>query len=474
MSAVDHEALAGSSNVRPSVPGQTVTLGLVARRLASTDRRLYLPTVAIALAGLAVGSVAAFENGAWTGGRLLATVAALAVALAVGDARRRTGRLDRTGGIVGVAWAVLALTHLALPEYLFGWQVNGVIHASAITVPLLLVTSAATLSWSIRRLFGDTPSAGDLSVYPLVALPVVVALVAYGLLLGRVVVEGAGGLSLDILLRPWSQEQVDGTFVYQAGLQNHLLGSLLLMALTCAISILPAIGVAVFMTEYPGIIARLIGFCTTMLRAISVFIIGIALVGAVGAASGLAPDSPISQLLRGAFVVDESGTMQAAKGSYLAAAAFLSLLVIPIVAKFTEEGLRSVPRDMREGSVAIGASTAYGLRRILLPWAAPSIVTGLLLGAAEAAGSLAIILFAAGNGEYGVGPTSPVTGLDYALFATRYGSQPFIASMGYRAPTDYAYTAALLLLVITLGLTVGAMFVRRRFARRYRGSLTLD
>jgi ABC-type phosphate transport system permease subunit len=72
-----------------------------------------------------------------------------------------------------------------------------------------------------------------------------------------------------------------------------------------------------------------------------------------------------------------------------------------------------------------------------------------------------------------VGPTSTVTGLDYALFSTRYGKQEFISTMGYRAEFDYAYTAALLLLLITLGLTVVAMLVRQRFSKRYRGSLTL-
>jgi phosphate transport system permease protein len=330
-----------------------------------------------------------------------------------------------------------------------------------------------TVSWALRRLLGDTPSARDVAVYPLLALPVVVVLVAYGMLLGRVLVYGLGGLSLDIILTPWGQQQVGNDFVYQIGLRNHILGTLLLMALTCLFSILPGIGVAVYVTEYPGRLARLIGFATRMLRAMSVFIIGIALARFVGLAGGFEPESPISQLVRGLFRVPGQTSDQAGSGSYVAAALFLSLLVIPIIAKFAEEGLRSVPAEMREGSIAMGATLGYGMRRILLPWAAPNIVTGLLLGAAEAAGSLAIILFIAGNGEFGVGLTSPVTALDYALFATRYGTAPFIDTMGYRADVDYAYTSALLLLGITLGLTVVAMLLRRHFSRRYRGSLTL-
>jgi ABC-type phosphate transport system permease subunit len=95
-----------------------------------------------------------------------------------------------------------------------------------------------------------------------------------------------------------------------------------------------------------------------------------------------------------------------------------------------------------------------------------------LLGAAEAAGSVAVILFIAGNGDHGVSPFSQVTSLDYALFATRFGWAAFIDTMGYRAPIDYAFTAALLLLVLTLGLTVAGIWLRGRATRRYRGSLT--
>jgi ABC-type phosphate transport system permease subunit len=62
---------------------------------------------------------------------------------------------------------------------------------------------------------------------------------------------------------------------------------------------------------------------------------------------------------------------------------------------------------------------------------------------------------------------SEVTSLDYALFATVWGPRPYIATMG-----PYQFTAALLLLILTLGLTVTAMWLRQRFGRRYRGTLT--
>ena len=445
--------------------------------ISRREQRIFGLPLAASVVGSVVGGAALFANGADAYAVPAAGFGALSLLVALVDQRRRTGGGDRSGILLaGLGLAVLVVLAL-MPEYLYGWQLNGVIHRSALSGPLLLMLSVLTMSFALRRVLGGTPTAKDLSLYPLIALPAVLALVAYALILGVVIVQGVGGLRLDLLTTAWGQQQVGAvgaeSFAYQAGLRNHILGTLLLMALTCAISLVPGVGVGVFLSEYPGRIARVVGFSTTMLRAMSVFIIGVAALGFIGLAKDLPPTSLLSQLIRGSFSLQPGGITQAGSGSFVTASLFLSLLVIPIIAKLTEEGLRSVPREIREGSVAVGASHGYGLRRILIPWAAPNIITGMLLGAAEAAGSLAIILFIAGNGEHGVSPLSSVTSLDYALFSTRFGTQPFLQSMGYLAPVDYGYTAALLLLIITLGLTVVAMVVRRRFARRYRGSLTV-
>jgi phosphate transport system permease protein len=460
-----------------SFPRERSIFGVPAESIRRPEQQVFGAPLAAALVGVLAGGWALIDNGLDPLVVPTAGLVAVGLLVAIAGQARRTGRGDRLG-IMLVGFAILvSVGLLLLPEYLYGAQVNAVIHRSAISAPLLLVLSVLTLSYALRGLLGGTPTAEDASFYPLVAVPVLLVLAAYGLLLGRVVVQGAGGISLDLLTTAWGQVAVGDpaaqTFVYQTGLRNHILGTLLLMALTCVISFIPGVAVGVFLSEYPGRISRVIGFSTTMLRAMSVFIIGVAALGFVGAAVDLPATSLLSQLIRGSFSLERDGVVQPGSGSFVTASVFLSLLVIPIIARLTEEGLRSVPRDIREGSVAAGATDEYGLRRILLPWAGPNIVTGLLLGAAEAAGSLAIVMFIAGNGEHGVGPLSSVTTLDYALFSTRFGSQPFIQTMGYRAPTDYAFTSALVLLFIVLGLTIVAMWMRRRFARRYRGSLTV-
>jgi ABC-type phosphate transport system permease subunit len=103
----------------------------------------------------------------------------------------------------------------------------------------------------------------------------------------------------------------------------------------------------------------------------------------------------------------------------------------------------------------------------VLPWALPNIITALLLGAAEAAGSVTVLLFVAGSGENGVGPLREVTSLAYLVFDSSDGkSKAFRDVMG-----QYNFSAALLLLMMTLVLTAGALLMRARFSDRYRGGL---
>jgi phosphate transport system permease protein len=103
--------------------------------------------------------------------------------------------------------------------------------------------------------------------------------------------------------------------------------------------------------------------------------------------------------------------LQFFNGSYFTAAIILSLLVIPVIFRSTEEGIRSLPPEIRDGSMALGAPEGYTLTRIILPWSLPNILTGLLIGCAEVAGSVAVIMFIAGTGENGVSPLGEVTPL---------------------------------------------------------------
>jgi ABC-type phosphate transport system permease subunit len=119
--------------------------------------------------------------------------------------------------------------------------------------------------------------------------------------------------------------------------------------------------------------------------------------------------------------------------------------------------------------LALGATEGHGFLRILLPWSLPNIITGLLLGSAEAAGSVAVLLFISGIGEFGVGPLRDVTSLSFLIYyADRGGDNSFNDVMG-----QYRFTAALMLIIITFSFSIAALAIKRMFARRYESGNAL-
>lgn len=476
MSTLDDRAMVTATTAATASDVQTTRPEAWTGTFRGPDRVVYSLTLGAGLVGLLVGS-AAFLADAADVLTPLALVLLAAGSLAPIAIRARAGArfgelLERERGTVLLAGLSIAgvVVVMLLPTWSYGGQVNGIIHRSAFSAPLVVLLAAFVAGAGLRGLLGNTPTSQDIATYPVLAVPIVLALGTYLIVLGQAVVNGIGHLSIGLLTTAWASHLVEanGTaaFQYDVGLRNNIIGTLELILLTSAFAILPGVGAGMFVSEYPGMIARAIEFATTMLRAVSVFVLGAVAFGLVAGLASQAPGSFLSQVIQGVSF-DDNGLAHPGSGSFILASAILALLVIPVIAKLTEEGLRSVPREIREGSVALGATEGYGLRRILLPWAGLNIVTGLLLGAAEASGSLAVILLIAGTGQDGVGPTNSVTSLDYALFATRYGIKPYIDTMA-----QYGFTTALLLLGLTLGLTVLALVVRRRVGSRYRGNLT--
>jgi len=226
-------------------------------------------------------------------------------------------------------------------------------------------------------------------------------------------------------------------------------------------------GVGIFVHQYAGPrLGGVIRFSTTALRAISGIILALTAVSLISVFNSL--HSTLLHYLVDGFGYYGAGTLSTGRSSYLFASLFISLLIIPIIARATEEGLNSLPRDIMEGSLAIGASEEHTLTHISLPWSLPNILTGLVLGCAEAAGALSIIFLMAGTGQLGVNPLSETTSLAYFIFDTRFGTP-----MGDALPSSliaYEYTAAFILLIITVGLTVMALIMKNKLAKRYKGA----
>ncbi|MDP8992125.1 MAG: phosphate ABC transporter permease PstA [Actinomycetota bacterium] len=146
--------------------------------------------------------------------------------------------------------------------------------------------------------------------------------------------------------------------------------------------------------------------------------------------------------------------------SGLAGALALGALMLPIVIRSTESMLRLVPSDLREGSLALGASTARTIVTVVLPAALPGITSGALLAVARAAGETAPLLFTIGaarsvNVDLAEGAN---TALSVQIFRN--------AQLPFPGPQDRAWGAALTLIALVLILTVIARLVSARFAVR--------
>jgi phosphate transport system permease protein len=121
----------------------------------------------------------------------------------------------------------------------------------------------------------------------------------------------------------------------------------------------------------------------------------------------------------------------------------LAFMILPTIIRTTEEALRSIPQSLREGSLALGASQWQTIRKVVLPPAAPGILTGAILGIGRAAGETAPIMFTAVvfSGPYV--PQSlfePVMALPYHLY--------YLATQVPNSATMRAGTALVLLLIV--------------------------
>jgi phosphate transport system permease protein len=138
----------------------------------------------------------------------------------------------------------------------------------------------------------------------------------------------------------------------------------------------------------------------------------------------------------------------------------LGCLMLPVVIRTTEEMLKLVPGDLREGSYALGSRRARTIRTVVLPHAAPGIVSGALLAVARAAGETAPLLFTIGI----VTSTnwSPFKGTNTALSREifRNANSPFVGAQ------DRAYGAALALILIVFLFTALARVVTAIYTRR--------
>jgi len=161
-------------------------------------------------------------------------------------------------------------------------------------------------------------------------------------------------------------------------------------------------------------------------------------------------------------------------GGILWASLTLALLTVPVVIVATEEGLAAVPRIVREGSLALGATKFETTWRVVVPAAAPGILTGLILAMARAAGEVAPLMIV---GMVKLAPALPIDHhFPFVHFERKFMHLGFhIYDVGFQSPNVEAAkplvfaTALLLILVVTL-MNLVAIGARNHLRRKYSGS----
>jgi phosphate transport system permease protein len=161
-------------------------------------------------------------------------------------------------------------------------------------------------------------------------------------------------------------------------------------------------------------------------------------------------------------------------GGILWASLTLALLTVPVVIVATEEGLAAVPRSIREGSLALGATKLETVWRVVLPASAPAVLTGMILAMARAAGEVAPLMIV---GMVKLAPTLPIDHhFPFVHLERKFMHLGFhIYDVGFQSPnvdatTPLVFATAMLLVAVVTIMNLTAIFIRNYLRRRYASS----
>jgi len=150
----------------------------------------------------------------------------------------------------------------------------------------------------------------------------------------------------------------------------------------------------------------------------------------------------------------------------------LAILTLPVVIVSTEEGLSRIPSSLRQGSLALGATKAETLWRIIIPMASPAIMTGLILAVARAAGEVAPLMLV---GVVKMAPTLPIDGnFPFVHLDRKFMHLGFhIYDVGFQSPNVEAarplvYATSFLLVTVIVALNITAIGIRNHLREKYK------
>ena len=157
------------------------------------------------------------------------------------------------------------------------------------------------------------------------------------------------------------------------------------------------------------------------------------------------------------------GITNASSESALAAGLVMGVMIIPFVSSMADDSIAAVPQAMRDGSLAMGATTSETIKRVLVPAALPGIVAGIMLAISRAIGETMIVVMAAGAAANLTGnPLEAMTTVTFQIVAMLTGEGSFD-----HPATLSAFALGFVLFLVTLGLNFVALRVVKRFREAY-------
>lgn len=270
-------------------------------------------------------------------------------------------------------------------------------------------------------------------VVGLCGLAVLIALVPLALILFYVIAHGATALNLAFFTQiPKPVGETGG------GMANAIVGTIILVLTAAAIAVPVGVMAGVHLAEYSGTrFASLVRFAADVLNGVPSIVIGIFAYGLV--------------------------VLPVHRFSALAGGFALSIMMIPIIVRTTEELLRLVPSGLKEGALALGATRTRAMFTVILPAALPGILTGILVALARIAGETAPLLFTAFNNAYwSTSLVQPIGSLTVQIYS--YAVSP------YDDWHRQAWAGAFVLVMMVLSLSIVARLVTRRLERMNQGS----
>jgi len=254
----------------------------------------------------------------------------------------------------------------------------------------------------------------------------------------------------------------------EGGIFPAIFGTVLMVFLMAAVVAPFGVLAAVYLREYAkeGLLVRSVRIAVNNLAGVPSIVFGVFGLGFFVYLIG----GSIDQL-----VFPESlPTPTFGTGGILWASLTLALLTVPVVIVATEEGLAAVPRNVREGSLALGATKFETLARVVVPAAAPGILTGVILAMARAAGEVAPLMIV---GMVKLAPTLPVDGtFPFLHLERKFMHLGFhIYDVGFQSPNVEAvkplvFATALLLILVVVATNLVAILLRNHLRARLMAS----